>query len=331
MSTHEGLDADPALAGRPAVTDTWNYLREHHGDGPLSLRSELDLDSMAWIELATRIGERTGVRVDDQDIARVETVRDLLVEVARRADAGDGTPVAPLTNPEDLLGPVQRRHLDPLPASRTPAARAMFALDRALFRTVFGLRVSGLHHLPASGPFVIAPNHISYLDGLVVAATLPYERLSQQRWITYAGQALRNGVTRLVSRLALMVPIDGEQAPLASLAAGAAVLNRGHVLVWFPSGERSPDGHVLDFAPGIGVLLQHYPVPVVPVVIDGTFQAMPLGRTVPRPHKVAVTFGPAQQPHELARSGAGDDEATRITTGLRSRIVAMRDDPANRT
>src|SRR5699024_2637642 len=148
---------------------------------------------------------------------------------------------------------------------------------RTIFRRFFNLEVNGLDNLPNGSSFIIAPNHISYLDGLVVAAALPYSRLRQLRWVAYAGAALANPVTRMASRLAMMVPIDSDQAPLAGLASGAAVLARGDILVWFPAGQRSPNGQVQSFQPGIGALADHYRHPIVPVVIDGTRRAMPPG------------------------------------------------------
>lgn len=325
MSMARRLEPDPELTDRPEVRQAWDYLRERFGDVSLESRVDvdLDLDSMDWIELAVGIGERTGARIDDHGIARVGTLRDLLIEVARSAETGDGVPVAPLARPEDLLNETQRRYLDPLPPRLSLPARAMFALNRVLFRRVFGLRVLGLDNLPAEPPFVITPNHISYLDGLVVAAALPYSRLRDLRWVAFAGQSLANAVTRLASRLALIVPIDADESPLAGLAGGAAVLARGDILVWFPAGERSPDGNVQEFQPGIGVLAEHFRLPVVPTVIDGTRRAWPPGQKLPHPGKVTIEFGPALDPAELAREGSGDEEYTRITGGLRARIIQM--------
>ena len=202
----------------------------------------------------------------------------------------------------------------------------MFALNRTVFKRLFHLSVIGRHHVPDRGPLIIAPNHISYLDGLVVAASLPYARLRQLRWVAYAGASLANPVTRLASRLAMMVPIDSDQAPLAGLASGAAVLRRKDILVWFPAGKRSPNGEVQDFQPGIGALADYFGVPIVPVIIDGTRRAMPPGSDLPRPRNVTIVYGPRLDAAELARTGRGDDDAERIINNLHDYIVDMRRD-----
>jgi long-chain acyl-CoA synthetase len=52
-------------------------------------------------------------------------------------------------------------------------ARSMFALKGTIMRVLFRLRVEGLENVPEGGPFIIAPNHVSYLDSFVVAAAIP--------------------------------------------------------------------------------------------------------------------------------------------------------------
>lgn len=208
----------PALESRPDVIEARDFLRERLGDGPLPPETKLGFDSMDWIELATRIGDRTGVRVDDGDLVRIETVGGLLDAISRIDGTEASAPAEPLLRPEDLLSTSQRSYLDALPRSTALAARTMFALNQAIFRRFFHLTVTGLDNLPGRRPFIIAPNHMSYWDGLVVAAALPYWRLRQLRWVAYAGVALANPITRMASRLAMMVPIDPR--PCASCGLG---------------------------------------------------------------------------------------------------------------
>lgn len=94
--------------------------------------------------------------------------------------------------------------------------------------------------------------------------------------------------------------------------------------MWFPTGQRSPNGEVQSFQPGIGALADHFRVPIVPADIDGTHRAMPPGRDLPRPRNVSLTFGPALDPADLARTGQGDDDRARIVNALHDRILEMR-------
>jgi long-chain acyl-CoA synthetase len=82
------------------------------------------------------------------------------------------------------------------------------------------------------------------------------------------------------------------------------VLKRGQNLIWFAEGERSPTGNLQPFKPGVGMLLSYYPVPVVPVFIRGTYEAMPRGEFLRRLEQVTVTIGEPFDPrsfHEIAR------------------------------
>jgi long-chain acyl-CoA synthetase len=117
-----------------------------------------------------------------------------------------------------------------------------------------------------------------------------------------------------------VVPVDPDRAGLSSLAFGAAVLRRGQNLVWFAEGERSRTGSVQQFKPGVGMLLEHYPVPVVPVFIRGTYEAMPRGRFLRRLEKVTVSFG---APFEIRDPEVTIWSREQIVDAVRERVVRL--------
>ena len=92
------------------------------------------------------------------------------------------------------------------------------------------------------------------------------------------------------------------------------MLKRGRNLVWFAEGQRSPTGSLQPFKPGMGMLLSFYPVPVVPVYIRGTYEAMPRGKFLRSLEQVTVTFGEPFDScsfHETARPQEQIVEAVR--------------------
>ena len=202
-------------------------------------------------------------------------------------------------------------------------AWGLFILDRMIMRGLFRLRVEGLEHLPKEDPFVLTPNHVSYLDPFALAAALGYRRLRQTYWAGWTGAAFGNPLTRLVSRLAQAVPIDPHRAGVSSLAFGAAVLKREKNLVWFPEGERSTSGELQPFRPGIGMLLNHFRAPVVPVFIHGTYEAMPRGKFLQRLEKITVVFGKPLDVDELEQQGEGEEPQGRITQALHDRVAEL--------
>src|SRR6056297_1370855 len=90
-----------------------------------------------------------------------------------------------------------------------------------------------------------------------------------------------------------------ERGVISSLAFGAAVLQREGILVWFPEGERSSDGELQRFRPGLGILLQRHPVPVVPLYLDGTYEALPRGTRKIHRRAVKIRYGEPIGPDAL--------------------------------
>jgi long-chain acyl-CoA synthetase len=316
-------EEDRALLGNPAAMGVWELLVDRYPDRRLAPESspqlDLDIDSLGWVNLTLEIGERTGVELEEEAIGRIDTVRDLLREVASGA-GGSTHRLSPLERPEEVLDDRQRRWLKPLGPAGSVVATVMFALNRAIMRGLFRLRVEGFENLPDGGQFIIAPNHVSYLDVFAVAAALRRDVLRRTYWAGWTGAAFGNPLTRLISRLAQVVPVDPDRAGLSSLAFGAAVLGRGRNLVWFAEGERSRTGSLQPFKPGVGMLLDHYPVPVVPVFIRGTYEAMPRGRFLRRLQKVTVTFGEPFDPQDCSGTAASREQ---VVEAVRERVVRL--------
>src|SRR5262249_9781839 len=118
-------------------------------------------------------------------------------------------------------------------------------------------------------------------------------------------------------------PIDPQRGVVSSLAFAAAVLKRGRNLVWYPEGQRSPTGALQPFKPGVGLLLGHFRVPVVPVFLQGTYEALPTGQLLPRPGPITVVFGQPLDAGDLEREGEGDQPAERIAHALHDRVAEL--------
>ena len=328
MPLKEMAGEDRALLENPEPKQVWELLARRYPDRRLtpdtSPQLDLGIDSLEWLNLTLEIRSRVNVELSEEAIDRIDTVRDLLREVAKQAEAGESVAkVPPLEAPEEALSEDQKRWLQPLGPVQKAVAGVLFVVNRILMRGLFRLQVKGLEHLPAQGPFILAPNHVSYLDPLVIGAALDYRRLRQTYWGGWTGVVFGNPLTRLFSRLVQVVPIDPRRAVLSSLAFGGAVLKRGHNLIWFPEGQRSPSGELQPFRPGIGMLLDHYQVPVVPVFIQGSHAALPRGKTLPRFSRITVAFGKPLQPQELKQQGEGDQPQQRIANALHKRVAAL--------
>jgi long-chain acyl-CoA synthetase len=321
-------DEDRALLEHPTAKLTWDWLVERYRDRRVtpdtSPQLELGIDSLEWMDLTLEMRERAGVELSEEAIAEIATVRDLLRATIDAAEAGPGpSGAAPLERPEELLSEEQRRWLEPSGAVVRSLGVAVHAGTSLLMRGLFHVRAEGLERVPARGQVVFAPNHRSLLDPFVIAAVLPRALLRQTFWGGATVWLFTNPFARLLSRIANVVPVDPRRAAISSLALGAAVLERRQNLVWFPEGRRSTTGELQRFLPGVGKLLERFKVPVVPVFIHGTEQALPPGRYLPRPARVTVVFGEPIHPDELARRGQGEDTAERITSALHDAVAEL--------
>jgi 1-acyl-sn-glycerol-3-phosphate acyltransferase len=95
------------------------------------------------------------------------------------------------------------------------------------------------------------------------------------------------------------------------------------VLIWFPEGRRTLTGAVGAFLPGIGVVLERSGAQVVRVRISGSYEAWPWNRRLPRPGRIAITFGAPLGADELEASGEGKSRAERIASGLQRSLLGL--------
>jgi long-chain acyl-CoA synthetase len=319
---------DRALLENAAARAVWQWLVARHPDKCLtpdtSPQLDLGVDSMAWLNLTLAIGQLTGVELNEEAIARVQTVRDLLREVTTGQRA---SPADPLDEPEKKLTDEQKRWIQPLGPLALAWSALWFEFNRLVMRGVFRVRAVGVENLPASGAFVLAPNHASYLDPFAVAAALRPRVQRRTYWAGWTGVAFGNAFARFGSRLSQVVPIDPERGVVSSLAFCAAVLRQGRGLVLFPEGERSASGELLPFRQGVGILLHRIPVPVVPVFIHGSHDALPVGHALPRLRRITVVFGQPLDPRELERRGIGAEPHERIARALHERVASLESEP----
>ncbi|MGH6919529.1 MAG: AMP-binding protein [Geminicoccaceae bacterium] len=315
-------DEDRVLLERTPADQVWAWLQKRFKGTRLALDTspelDLGLDSFEWMSLAMELQERFGFRLTEEDLARMSTLRALLQKVQEAADSGQTEALG-----EGELGVEQERWLQPRGRALEVLARLFFMANYAVMRGLFRVRAEGLEHLPDEGPFLITPNHTSYLDPFAIAAALSWQQLQQVYWAGWSGLLFRGPVTRTFSRITQVVPVDPERGLTSTLLFARAILDRGNVLTWFPEGERSRDGKVNRFLPGAGLLIQKTRAPAVPVFITGSYEAWPATRRLPRLHPIRLRFG---APLMLADSEPASDDMEgpeRIALRLRDAVIAL--------
>jgi 1-acyl-sn-glycerol-3-phosphate acyltransferase len=177
---------------------------------------------------------------------------------------------------------------------------ALYAFGKAtvapMMRAIWRPRVSGLEHIPETGPVILASNHRSVVDSLVIPVVTrrPVYFLAKNEYFV-------KPLTRTLMLGLNQIPVDrsGGRASLMALDAALPVLRDGKVLGIFPEGTRSPDGRLYRGRPGVAKLALDAGATIVPVGLFGTEQVQPIGSRMPRfGAKVEVRFG---EPLDLSK------------------------------
>jgi 1-acyl-sn-glycerol-3-phosphate acyltransferase len=224
--------------------------------------------------------------------------------------------------------------LEILPAvSGVPAARAraphfplLYQVLRGgcapVLRSVFGLEVSGLERLPASGPFILAANHHNYLDGVVLGVALPRPIRFLVMPRVFHASPLHPPFHRWLGS----IPVNLERPDSGAIKRALRVLEDGGVVGIFPEGPFSREGRLVPGQPGVAMMALRSEVPVVPAAITGTYEAL-AGRRfyIPRSHPLAVRFGQPLHVHQARRRRATHANREEITRRIMSHIAALLD------
>lgn len=155
------------------------------------------------------------------------------------------------------------------------------------------VRTRGLEHLPKDGPVILASNHLSFIDSVVIRLATPRRVTFLTKAEYFVGRGLRGRLMRWFFNAVGSVPVERGQhrAATAALAAAVEVLAAGKVFGIYPEGTRSLDGRLYKGRTGVAWLALTSGAPVVPVALRGTERLQPVGKRLPRPHRVTVTFG----------------------------------------
>lgn len=280
------------------------YHRSVPIDPGMNLELDLGFDSMERVELLASLEEALNLKLPDDFGTEIFTVRDLIVLLEQQTGVLMGGGEASRQSWKQILSEESLHHNEEAEAHFSGAPMAIFKhlclrlIHFLLLRTFLRLETRGLENLPADGPYLMSPNHASYLDPFIIISTLPYRVFRKVFFVGYS-EFFSNRLMKLAARLANIVPVDPDAHLLRAMKAGAYGLKRGRILCIFPEGRRSYDGELQEFKKGAAILSRELSVPIVPVAIEGTQKVWPKDSMRIRPHKVKVTFGepisPAQR------------------------------------
>jgi len=188
------------------------------------------------------------------------------------------------------------------------------ALSRAVANCFWKFRVFGLENIPRTGGVLLASNHQSFLDPVLVAMVLSREMHFMARRTLF-----RNPVLRVIIVGYNAFAIDRDSADVKGVKSAIARLEAGNILLVFPEGTRTGDGSIGRMKPGIGVLAERAAVPIVPVLIEGAHEVWPRNRLFPRLGRISMVFGKPLEPETIVGDAIRD-----AVVGLKGEIPGCR-------
>lgn len=283
--------------------------------------SDLGFDSLMFVELATSIESAGGSISAPERFNEIQDVRELLTVVSRQP----GTSTKPEARVDD------RRKDDEIHIPsfvRTAGNKAGDLLQRFLYDQFLRTHYEGRSNIPPHTNFLVAANHCSHLDmGLTKMALGEFGKdlvalaAADYFFDTKYKRAVMENFTNLV-------PMERTGSLRQSLRHAKSFLDRGYNALIFPEGTRSITGVMADFKPVVGYLALHARVGILPMYLDGTYEAMPKGTTLIKNRDVGARIGRLLEIEELEEmtKGMPRAEAYRlIAARVRHEIVNLRD------
>ena len=181
------------------------------------------------------------------------------------------------------------------------------------------LRIDGMDNLPRSGAVLVIGNHVGTAEPALTGVFVP------RRDVYYMAKSelFRNPLLGWLFRMNHAFPVVRNTADRAALRQALAVLAGGHVLLVYPEGTRSWDGHVIgDVQAGAGFIARHSGAVIVPVASWGSERVIPRGSWMPRPANVELRIG---EPFHLPANGRdGRPLSSREAAALMmERVIAL--------
>lgn len=284
------------------------------------LETDLAMDSLDRISLQTFIENSFGMQVKADELTSFVNVG----ELARHIQENKTRMEVEEIDWKKLLSGSDAKETDnvknngcekaEIPAHRTsPLMPVWTKLMKGLIKMYNGLDISGQENIPTSGPFIIAPNHQSFIDAPVAISGLTRKQIANSYF--YATEDHVKGALRrcLAHRNNIIIM---ERAQLKrSILQMAEVLRQGHNLVIFPEGTRTRNGQVGEFKKTFAILASELDIPILPVRISGAYEAWPRTKKCPSPKRIHVEYLPVITP------GTVKDDYDKLAEKVRKAIV----------
>ena len=188
-----------------------------------------------------------------------------------------------------------------------------------LFKIFFRLRIFGRENFPKASPVIVTPNHVSFLDPIIVGIGAPQKLSYLARDTLFRFRPFAK-----MLRWIHVSPIKRETGDVNAFKLTLNKLSQGEPILIFPEGTRSRDGNLQVPKSGIGFLQNASGVRILPCYVKGSMEAWPKHSRFPKPRRISVYFG---KPLEFEKiSGNKKERYMRITGQVMDAIAGLKRD-----
>ena len=262
----------------------------------MSLEIDLGLDSLSRAEVFANLEQSFNVEFDSDQAANALTVGEV-VKLTQDL-TGDANAEVVSTdfnwgkivlesndNLSEVQGVLRRRPVFPF------ISFAFFKSVGFLSKLLLQLEVTGAEELSKlKRPFLICPNHQSFLDPFIVTSAYPFD-VVKNSFVVGSSEFFQSNFMQFIARFMNIVPIDPDTQLLKAMKASATGLKHGKVLNIFPEGTRAFDGDLQEFKKGAAILATELDLLIVPVALDGLYKVWGRSSRQIKLSKVKVRFG----------------------------------------
>lgn len=333
-------EEDRALIESGAGKTLVSVIRKNSGNTDdvhpdMNLEIDLGLDSLARAEVFAALEQAFSIEFDAEEAAQSLTVRDAIALISKYTGSAETAVVAADLNWSKI---VKESSVEDLPEIKgllknhpvfSPFAFSVYKTFNVFCKGFMRLEVDNIETIRTlNRPFLICPNHQSFLDPFVLCSTYPYD-IFKNTFHVGASEFFKSGPMKFVADMLNVVPVDPDTQLMRAMKAGAIGLKNGKVLNIYPEGERAFDGELHGFKKGAAILATELDLPIVPVAIDGLWKVWARRSWKIRPAKVKIKFGTPFYAKDIVAAGTDAETAhemviTHLKTSIADMIAEMR-------
>ena len=337
-STDEDIRLISSGVGRGVIEALNKYAKIGRQIYPADhIELDLGIDSLGRVELVIALEQALNIRIPNELMTKVFTVKELILEIERLVP-GEESQREPILQAKsqtlwnEILNekPDQdmMKKINLTPNRLTILGMLLFAeVLRLVFRVIWGLKVCGTENIPKTGKCILCVNHGSYLDAFIVDVSIP---ASLRKGVFFVGfrAYFEQPIIKNIVKYIRVIPIDPGMHFVEAMQASSYVLKNDKIVCIFPEGQRTIDGNIKEFKKGVGILAKELNIPLLPVLISGSYESWPRTKSLPRPYPVTITFGRPFDFEELKQKGlksGAKDEYEAIAFGIRQEVIKLKE------